>query len=258
MPDFSLPIRQLKDKVSPEEWALRVDLAACYRLATHYGWDDTIYTHISARLPGKGEYLVNAYGLTFDEVSASNLVKVDLKGKILDDEPLFTINPAGFTIHSAIHAVRHDAQCVIHLHTNETIAVATQKKGLLPLSQYAMLVLPSLAYHHYEGLAVNDAEIGRLQEDLGNNHFFLLPNHGALTVGRSVGEALMRFGDLQRACEVQVMLQSTEQEMIPVPHHLIETAKQQAHAVHSGSTGGEKSWPAMLRLAYRLNPDFME
>lgn len=258
MPEFFLPERQLKGKISPQEWALRVNLAACYRLTAHYGWDDTIYTHISARLPGKSEYLVNAYGLTFDEITASNLVKVDINGNILEKNPPFPINPAGFTIHSAIHAVRHDAQCVIHLHTNEAIAVATQEAGLLPLSQYAMLVLPSLAYHGYEGLAVHEEEKHRLQKDLGTNNFFLLPNHGALTVGRTVGEALMRFGDLQRACEVQVMLQSTGQKTIPVHKRLIETAKQQAHAVHIGSTGGERSWPAMLRLAYRLDPKFME
>jgi len=254
----SLPVRHLKHTVSTEEWTLRTDLAACYRLAAHYGWDDTIYTHISARLPSKNEYLVNAFGLTFNEVTASNLVKVDLDGNILDKAPIFSINPAGFTIHSAIHAARHDAQCIIHLHTKESIVVATQKCGLQPLSQYAMLVLPSLSYHAYEGLAVNAEEKIRLQKDLGNNHFLLLPNHGALTVGTSVGEALMRFGDLQRACEIQILLQSTQQDAVSVPDHLIKTAKQQALSVHTGSTGGKVSWPAMLRLAQRLDPSFME
>ena len=252
---FELPQLNLKNKVSAEEWQLRVDLAACYRLVEHFRWGDLIYTHLSARLLGTDHYLVNAFGLTFDEVTASNLVKVDLKGNILDDTP-FQINPAGFTIHSAIHEVRDDAHCVIHLHTKETIAVATQKSGLLPLSQYSMFSLPSLSYHGYEGLAVNDDEKTRLQNDLGNTNHMLLLNHGGLTVGPTVGDAFMRFYDLQRACEIQLSLQASGEEVTPVPQAIIDNIYNQANVVHSGSTGGQLAWPAMLRKAYRLDPNF--
>ncbi|WP_372769464.1 class II aldolase/adducin family protein [Pseudoalteromonas sp.] len=254
---FALPEINLKGKVSDEEWQLRVDLAACYRLAHYYGWDDTIYTHISARLPGKNEYLVNAFGLTFDEITASNLVKVNLQGEILDDSP-FEINPAGFTIHSAIHEVRHDAQCVIHLHTNETIVVSSLEGGLKPISQHAMFPLSNIAYHGYEGLAVNAEEKARLQADLGNAHTLMLPNHGALTLGPSIGEAFMRWADLQRACEIQVMALSTSQPLIAIDQQILDTVKEQQNKVHTGSTGGQKSWPAMRRLAYRIDPSFTE
>lgn len=250
-----LPPLNLKNKVSPQEWQLRVDLAACYRLAEHFRWGDLIYTHLSVRLPDTDHYLVNAFGLSFDEVTASNLVKVDLAGNVLDDTP-FDINPAGFTIHSAIHEVRHDAQCVIHLHTKETIAIASIEGGLRPYSQYSMFALPSLAYHGYEGLAVNDDEKARLQADLGNNNYMLLHNHGGLTVGETVGDAFMRFYDLQRACEVQCAIQNTGQKPIAIPQPIIDNIYQQASVVHSGSTGGQKAWPAMLRKAHRLDPSF--
>ena len=250
-----LPELNVQGKVSAQEWQLRLDLAACYRLVAHFGWDDLIYTHLSARLPGTDHYLVNAFGLTFDEVTASNLVKVDLAGKILDDTP-FQINPAGFTIHSAIHEVREDAHCVIHLHTPATIAVASVEGGLRPLSQYSMFSLPSLSYHHYEGLAVNAEEKARLQTDLGQNNHLLLVNHGGLTVGPTVGDAFMRMYDLQRACEIQLLLQSSGQKVIEVPQAIQDGIYQQAKVVHSGSTGGQKAWPAMLRKAWRLDPGF--
>ncbi|RYV00520.1 class II aldolase [Shewanella sp. OPT22] len=254
---FELEKISLKGNVSEEEWQLRVDLAACYRLAQYFGWDDTIYTHISARLPNRDEYLVNAYGLAFDEITASNLVRVNLKGEILDDTP-FKINPAGFTIHSAIHEVRHDAQCVIHLHTNETIVIATIEDGLLPISQHSMFSINQMAYHGYEGLAVNHDEKQRLQEDLGKANILMLPNHGALALGRSVGEAFMRWADLQKACEIQVMALSTEQPLIPIKQHVLDTVKEQQQKVHMGGTGGQMVWPAMLRKAYRLDPTFAE
>jgi len=251
-----LPNLNLKSKVSEQEWKIRIDLAACYQLVCHFGWDDLIYTHLSARIPGTDHYLVNAFGLTFDEVCASNLVKVDLLGNIIDDTP-FDINPAGFTIHSAIHQVRDDAHCVIHLHTNETITVATQKQGLLPYSQYSMFSLASLSYHQYEGLAVNDAERKRLQDDLGMTNHMLLVNHGGLTVGPTVGDAFMRMYDLQRACEIQVLIQSTSQPSQLVEQSIQDNIYKQANVVHSGSTGGQLSWPAMLRKAYKINPDFI-
>lgn len=251
-----LPVLDLKGQVSEDEWRIRVDLAACYRLVSHFGWDDLIYTHLSARLPGTDHYLVNAFGLAFDEVTASNLVKVDLDGNILDDTP-FKINPAGFTIHSAVHEVRDDAHCVIHLHTNATIAVATMKNGLLPYSQYSMFSLSSLAYHNYEGLAVNSDEKKRLQDDLADNNHLLLVNHGGLTVGPTVGDAFMRMYDLQRACEIQLLIQSSGQEATLVPRPILDNIFAQAKVVHTGSTGGQVTWPAMLRKAYKLDPDFV-
>lgn len=251
-----LPKLDIKSFVSEQEWAIRVDLAACYQLVCHFGWDDLIYTHLSARIPGTDYYLVNAFGLTFDEVCASNLVKVDLAGNIIDDTP-HVINPAGFTIHSAIHEIRDDAHCVIHLHTNATIAVATQEKGLLPYSQYSMFSLASLSYHGYEGLAVNDDERKRLQDDLGDTNHMLLVNHGGLTVGPTVGDAFMRMYDLQRACEIQLLIQSSNQQSKLVEQSIQDNIYKQANVVHSGSTGGQISWPAMLRKAYKINPDFI-
>lgn len=253
---FEIPTRSLKGKVPEEEWKVRVDLAACYRLVADMGWDDLIYTHISARVPDTDYVLINAFGLTFDEVTASNLVKIDLDGNIIDDDGLFEINPAGFTIHSAIHEVRHDANCVLHLHTNATIAVATMKDGLKPLSQYALFSLGSLSYHGYEGLAVNPDEKKRLQDDLGNTNHMLLHNHGGLTLGPTVGDAFMRMYDLNRACEIQLQLMATNQDTLLVPQPIVDNIINQANVVHTGATGGQKSWPAMLRRAFKLDPSF--
>ena len=253
---FALPHCDLKGKVSDIEWQARIDLAACYRLVALHGWDDLIYTHISVRIPGTDEYLINAFGLTFEEITASNLVKIDIDGNILDPDSVFEINPAGFTIHSAVHEARHDAMCVFHLHTNDTIAVASLKEGLLPLSQYSCFALASLSYHGYEGLAVDHDEKKRLQDDLGNNNFMLLENHGALTVGKTVGDAFMHMYDLTRACQIQLQVLATGQPYIPVDQSIVDNIKNQANVVHTGLTGGQKSWAGMLRRAYRLDPSF--
>lgn len=252
---FELQSRSLKDKVSFDEWQTRVDLAACYRLVADMRWGDLIYTHISAKIPGTHDYLVNAFGLTFDEVTASNLVRVNLAGDVLDGSE-YGINPAGFTIHSAIHEVREDAHCVIHLHTKETIAVASLEGGLQPWSQYSLFSLPSLSYHEYQGLAVDDNEREILQRDLGDTNHMLLPNHGGLTLGPSVGDAFMRFYDLQRACEIQMSLMQSQGRVKVIPQPIIDNIYAQAKVVHSGQTGGQKAWPAMLRKAYRLDPNF--
>ena len=254
---FELKSRSLKGQVTDEEWQTRIDLAACYRLVADMRWGDLIYTHISAKVPGTQHYLVNAFGLAFEEVTASNLVKVDLEGNVLDGSE-FGINPAGFTIHSAIHEVREDAKCVIHLHTLATIAVASSTGGLKPWSQYAMFSLPSLSYHGYEGLAVDDSERKRLQNDLGDTNHMLLPNHGGLTIGPTIGDAFMRFYDLQRACEIQVALMQSNEDVIEIPQTIVDGIYDQAKIVHSGQTGGQKAWPAMLRKAYRLDPGFCE
>ena len=253
---FELPVLDLKNKVSEAEWQTRVDLAACYRLIHLYGWDDLIYTHISARIPGTDEFLINAFGLAFDEITASNLVKIDLAGNILDKDCPFQINPAGFTIHSAVHEVRHDAMCVMHLHTNELISVATLKDGLQPLSQYAAFALASMSYHGYEGLAVNEDEKVRLQQDLGDANFMLLRNHGGLTCGQTIGDAFMHMYDLTRACQVQLQVQATGQLIVEVEQSVVDGIKAQANVVHTGLTGGQKAWPAMLRKIYRLDPRF--
>jgi ribulose-5-phosphate 4-epimerase/fuculose-1-phosphate aldolase len=254
---FELPPLSLKGKVCRQEWQARVDLAACYRLVADQRWSDLIYTHLSARVPDSDDYLVNAFGLAFEEVTASNLVKVNLRGEVLDGSP-YGINPAGFTIHSAIHQVRHDAACVIHLHTKATIGVASVAGGLQPWSQYAMFSLGSLSYHSYEGLAVDETEKTLLQDDLGQNNHMLLHNHGGLTLGQTVGDAFMRFYDLQRACEIQMDLMQTGQSVIEIPQTIVAGIVAQANVVHSGVTGGQKAWPAMLRRAYKLDPHFCD
>ncbi|XQW85987.1 class II aldolase/adducin family protein [Thalassotalea piscium] len=253
---LELPQVSLKGKVSDEEWQTRIDLAACYRLVVIHGWDDLIYTHISARIPNTDHYLINAFGLSFDEITASNLVKIDINGNIIDKACPFTINPAGFTIHSAVHEARHDALCVMHLHTNETIAVASLAEGLLPLSQYAMFALASISYHNYEGLAVNAEEKKRLQEDLGDANFMLLRNHGGLTLGQTIGDAFMHMYDLTRACQIQIQTLSMGKPAIMVDQKIVDGIKAQANIVHTGTTGGQKSWPAMLRRVYRHDPTF--
>ncbi|PKI14244.1 class II aldolase/adducin family protein [Colwellia sp. 12G3] len=253
-----LPKLDLKNKVSAQEWQLRVDLAACYRLLQMHGWDDLIHTHISVCIPGTEHILINAFGLAFEEITASNLVKIDIDGNIIDKDCPFEINPAGFTIHSAVHQVRHDDICALHIHTNETIAVASLEEGLLPLSQYSMFALASMSYHDYEGLAVNDDEKLRLQHDLGDKNFMLLRNHGALTMGKTIGDAFMHMYDLTRACEIQLQVMATGMKPIYAPQSIIDGIKAQANIVHSGETGGQKAWPAMVRRVYRHDPSFAE
>jgi len=255
---FEIPNISLKNKVSEAEWQIRVDLAACYRLMVMHDWDDLIHTHISARIPGTEHLLINAFGLAFEEVTASNLVKIDIKGNIIDKDCPFEINPAGFTIHSAVHEARHDDICAMHVHTNETIAIASLEDGLLPLSQYSMFALASLSYHDYEGLAVNSEEKLRLQNDLGNSNFMLLRNHGALTMGKTIGDAFMHMYDLTRACQVQLQVMATGMKPIYAPQSIVDGIKAQANIVHTGKTGGETAWPAMLRRVYRAYPDFAE
>ena len=253
---FSIPQVDIKHKVSEQEWQTRVELAACYRLVALHGWDDLIHTHISARIPDSEYLLINAFGLAFEEITASNLVKIDIDGNIIDEACPFEINPAGFTIHSAVHQARHNDQCAFHLHTNELIAVASLKEGLLPLSQYSMFALASMSYHDYEGLAVNDAEKARLQADLGNADFMLLRNHGGLTLGKTIGDAFMHMYDLIRACQVQLQIQSTGQDAILVDQSIVDGIRAQANIVHTGQTGGQKTWPAMMRRAFRADPSF--
>ncbi|MEP6706246.1 MAG: class II aldolase/adducin family protein [Pyrinomonadaceae bacterium] len=251
----------VREQVSDAEWQARVDLAAAYRLVAHYGWDDLIFTHISARVPGIGadrghQFLLNPYGMMFEEVTASSLVKVDLDGKIVMDTPHF-INPAGFTIHSAVHAAREDAICVMHLHTDYGIAVSAQKDGLLPISQQSLFALASLAYHDYEGLALNEEEKPRLVEDLGAKNHLILRNHGLLTVGNTVAEAFLSMFILERACKIQILAQSGGAEVLSVPDPILERVSSQLNAVTVGQ-GSQLSWPGLLRKLDRIDPSYRE
>jgi len=245
----------IRAQVSAEEWRIRVDLAACYRLVAHYGWDDIVFTHISARVPGPYDvhhFLINPYGMMFEEITASSLVKVDEQCSKVLDSP-YPVNPAGFVIHSAIHAGRPDVECVLHTHTPDGIAVSAQAGGLLPISQQATIALASLAYHGYEGIAVNDAEKPRLVNDLGNNVNFILRNHGLLTVGPSVADAFLAMFNLQRACEIQVRAQAAA--LTEVDPRIVAGVKANVEKVTKG-LGGQIAWPALLRKVERLDPSY--
>jgi len=247
----------IRDQVSAAEWQARVDLAAAYRLVALPGWDDLIFTHISARVPGADHhFLLNPYGMMFEEVTASSLVKIDLHGNKMMESPYF-INPAGFTIHSAVHAACEDALCVMHLHTRNGIAVSAQKDGLLPLSQQAMFALGSLAYHGYEGLALDEEEKPRLAADFGDKKCLILRNHGLLTVGRSVAEAFLGMFFLERACEIQILAQSGRGDLSPIPKEIIGRVASQMNAVTVGM-GATLTWPGLLRKLDRLDPSFRE
>jgi len=245
----------IRDQVSADEWQTRVDLAAAYRLVAHYGWDDLIFTHISARVPGpEHHFLLNPYGMMFEEITASSLVKIDLEGQIVLDTPHF-INPAGFTIHSAIHAARADAACVLHLHTVHGIAVSAQQAGLLPLSQQSMFVLSSLAYHDYEGLALNEAEKPRLVQDLGTCNNLILRNHGLLTIGSNVAEAFLSMFILERACQIQILAQSGGTALAAVPDPISDLVAKQLSVVTRGQ-GAQLAWPGLLRKLDRIDASY--
>ena len=197
-------IPSLAGKVSAAEWEARVDLAAAYRLVALYKWDDLVFTHITVRVPdAEDQFLINPYGLFFDEITASSLVKIDLEGRKVQDSP-FEVNPAGFVIHSAIHAARHDARCVMHTHTLNGVAVPAQRAGLLPISQHSMFVLASLGYHDFEGPALDDDEKPRLVADLGDRTSLILRNHGLLTAGETVADAFVAMYYLEASCAIQV------------------------------------------------------
>jgi len=251
----SVEIPSLEGKCSPEEWELRVDLACAYRMVAHYGWDDLIFTHLSVRIPGpEHHFLLNPYNLMFEEVTASSLVKVDVNGNPVDPTPFIT-NPAGFTIHSAVHMAREDAHAVMHLHTPQGQAVSAQAEGLMPLTQAAMLVRQDLAYHDYEGIAVDLDERERIVADLGLKNLMLLRNHGSMAVGETVGEAFIRLYTLERACQAQIMALSAGDNINNPPQGSPEVAAQQG-AVGLKLAAKLLAWPALKRKAYRLDPSF--
>ena len=254
-PLASVDIPSLKGKVSDEEWKIRVDLAAAYRLVAYYGWDDLIFTHLSARIPGpEHHFLLNPYNLMFEEVTASSLVKVDTDGNPVEPTPFIT-NPAGFTIHSAIHMAREDAHAVMHLHTPAGQAVAAHSEGLLPLTQTAMLVRGDLAFHDYEGVATDLDERERLVADLGDKGGMILRNHGTLAVGASVGECFVKLYFIERACQAQIMALSAGDRCNNPPQGTPELAAEQG-AVGLTIAAKLLAWPALLRKAQRLDPSF--
>ena len=255
-PLSSVEIPSLQGKVPDDEWKIRVDLAAAYRLVAHFGWDDLIFTHLSARIPGpEHHFLLNPYNLMFEEVTASSLVKVDTNGHPVDPSPFIT-NPAGFTIHSAIHMARPDAHAVIHLHTPHGQAVSAHGDGLLPITQTAMLIRGEVAYHDYEGVAVDLEERERIVSDLGDKGAMLLRNHGTLTVGDTIGEAFVKMYFLERACEAQILALSAGHAGLNNPPQGAPEVTAQQGKIGLKMAAGALAWPALLRKCYRLDPSF--
>ena len=254
--ELSRMITSLEDRVSADEWQTRVDLAAAYRLVAMFRWDDLVFTHITAKIPGTEHYLINPYGLMFDEITASSLVKIDIDGNVLQDTP-FPINPAGFVIHSAVHAARHDIQCVMHTHTINGVAVSAQKLGLLPISQFSIFVLASLGYHDYEGVALHDDEKPRLVDDLGSNTYLMLRNHGLLTVGKTVAAAFQAMYTFETSCAVQVRAQAAgdlaDGALVEIPPGIVATSMEQARLVTLGAGPGALIWPGLLRRLDRAD-----
>ena len=251
-----MDIPSLAHQVSAEEWALRVELAAAYRLAAHFGWSDLVFTHISARVPGPDDhFLINPYGLMFDEITASSLIKVDQNCQQLSPSP-FPVNPAGFTIHACIHAGRADVGCVLHTHSRAGVAVAAQACGLLPISQQASLAIPTLGYHDYEGVALRADEQPRLQADLGAHNALILRNHGLLTVGANVAEAFLAMYTLESACAIQISAQAGG-PLIPIDPAIMANMPAVIQMVTKGQ-GAQIAWPALLRMLDRTQPDYKD
>ena len=245
----------VREQVSDEEWQLRVDLAACYRIVAMHGWDDLVFTHISARVPGPDEhFLINAYGMLFEEMTASSLVKVDLNGEKVLDSP-HPVNPAGFVIHSAVHAARPDVACVLHTHSKAGVAVSAQADGLLPLSQTSLFACATLAYHDYEGIALNDDEKPRLVADLGDKNCLMLRNHGLLTTGPSIADAFLLMYVFETACQIQLLAQSSGNELIQVPQPIVQGIQAQAEQVTRG-LGGQLVWPGLIRKLDRMDSSY--
>jgi ribulose-5-phosphate 4-epimerase/fuculose-1-phosphate aldolase len=251
-----LDIPSVKDQVSEEEWQARVDLAAAYRMCAYFGWDDLIYTHISARVPNSDHhFLINPLGLMFEEMTASSLIKVDLNGKAQMETP-FIPNAAGFVIHSAIHAAREDAGCVLHLHTDYGVAVSNLKNGLEPLSQSSIPAWSVVSYHDYEGFAVNDGEQERLVADLGDKNAMILRNHGTLTTASTTAQAFELMFFLEKACKIQILTRATGMELHAPSQESIDNALRDLRVVAGANGADNFVWPAILRKMDRLDPSF--
>ena len=248
-------VSAVRQQVSAAEWEVRVNLAAAYRLVALFGWDDLVFTHISARVPGaERHFLINPYGMMFDEITASSLVKVDLAGGKVLESP-YEINPAGFTIHGCIHAARADAHCVMHVHSLNGVAVSAQRQGVLPISQQSLFVLASLAYHDYEGVALDAAEQPRLVADLGEKSYLMLRNHGLLTVGASAAEAFLQMYLFETTCTIQLRAQSGGKELIPIADSILGGIRAAAEQVTRGQ-GSALVWPGLLRRLERRSPGY--
>jgi ribulose-5-phosphate 4-epimerase/fuculose-1-phosphate aldolase len=259
MSDLSeLKTESMRGRVSREEWDARVNLAACYRLVHHFGMDDLVYNHISARVPGEeGHFLINAYGMTYDEITASSLVKVDFDGRIVQDSATgYGINQAGFVIHSAVHRGRPDVACVIHTHTPAGMAVSAMKCGLLPLTQNAMF-FSGVGYHDYEGPAVDLDEQQRLVADLGGHVAMILRNHGLLAVGATIPEAFVTLYWLERACQGQVLAMDSKTDLIH-PSKTVVGLTNERYKPGQRRRIGELEWAGLLRLAERRYPGFRD
>lgn len=259
MPDGAIDAQAVRDAVSAEEWAVRVDLAAAYRLVALYGWDDLIFTHLSARVPGpEHHFLINPYQLMFEEITASSLVKIDMEGRPVLPTP-YIVNAAGFVIHSAIHMAREDARAVLHLHTPHGQAVSAMDEGLLPHTQTAMIAGSDLAYHDYEGIATELEERERLVADLGDAHAMILRNHGTLAIGSTVGSAFMRIYFLERACQAQVLMLAAGRDRLNTPPQGTPDKVRRQTPKQVVEAGADMlAWPALLRKLDRIDPSFRE
>ena len=249
-------IPTLKDKVGDEEWDARVNLACAYRVVAYFGWTHVIANHISLRVPGEEEhFLLNPYGLMFDEVTASSLVKIDLDGnKILESD--FSINQAGFVIHSAIHGSRKDITCAIHTHTEAGMAVASQKKGLLPLNMSAIRFYDRIAYHDYEGVTLDINERERIVNDLGEHYAMILRNHGLLTLGRNLGEAFYLMYNLEKACRAQLAAMASGSELEIPPEAVLQKSAEQSWYPNNNMSNQHPAWPALMRKMDRLDASY--
>jgi ribulose-5-phosphate 4-epimerase/fuculose-1-phosphate aldolase len=249
-----MTLSAIQSQVSPEEWAIRCDLAACYRLVALYGWSDLVFTHISAKLPGPDHhFLINPYGLMFDEITASSLVKVDKDCNKVIDSP-YPVNPAGFVIHSAVHEAREDAGCVLHTHTRAGVAVSAQAAGVLPISQQSTFVLGSLAYHGYQGVAFRPEEKPSLQADLGHANYLMLRNHGLLTVGKTIADAFLHMYVFESTCQIQISAQAGG-PLTQVEPSIVQGVAQ-AMKVQTGGIGGAFVWPSLLRKLERTDVSY--
>ena len=249
----------IRESVSEEEWAVRVDLAAAYRLVAHYGWDDLIFTHLSARVPGpEHHFLINPYDMMFEEITASSLVKIDTEGQpvLPTSHP---VNPAGFTIHSALHMNCEDAHAVMHLHTPDGQAVSAMTEGLMEHTQTGMIARHDIAYHEYEGIATDLEERERLVEDMGNKHAMILRNHGTLAIGKTVAQCFLRLYFIERACTAQVrMLSAGRENLNNPPQGTPEKVESQTPAAGMGMVADGLAWPALLRKLDRIDPSFRD
>ena len=250
-------VNEIRESVSPEEWQTRVDLAALYRLVALYGWDDLVFTHISARVPGEdNHFLLNPYGLLFEEIKASDLVKIDLDGNIVSETEHF-VNAAGFTIHSAVHGNGQHNHAVIHTHSNDGVAVSAQKHGLLPISQTAMVIRNECAYHDYEGIALNHDERERLLDDLGDKHCMILKNHGLLATGATCADAWLRLFFLERACTMQIKALSGGSKLNMVSNDVVELVTDQGQMASEQGIGN-LAWPALIRKLDKIDVSYKE